>query len=353
MLREARSHAAIVGRLEREGEPDHTGAVYFRTLIVLACLKAGAAPPANYYVTAEGKRGTELRQALHGIIRGHTVIPYSSSSFDTSDALRVLDEDPANTNNVLLLYARRSEPKTNFGAATGWNREHLWPNSYGLDDRHPAYSDLHNLRAEDIDANAARGNKYFDTSATNHASYLFPGHAEAPQCSTDFDSWDPPHPLRGDIARAIFYMDVRYEGGAGAEPDLILTESVQRLSNTTNFMGRLSTLLLWHEIDPVDGAERSRNDKVFALYQHNRNPFVDRPEWVREIFWPQVTIATITNANVALMWSSEFTNAVLESSDSLPSEWLNRGFGMQAPGNVRTFSEALSESARLYRLRLW
>ncbi len=341
-----------MARLEGKRESDHTLGVYFRTLIVLACLKAGAAPPANYYATAEGKSGTELRQALHGIIRGHTVIPYSSSSFDTSDALRVLDEDPANTNNVLLLYARRSEPKATFGASTGWNREHLWPNSYGLDDRHPAYSDLHNLRAEDIDANAARGNKYFDVSATNHTSYLFPGHAEALQCSTDFDSWDPPHPLRGDIARAVFYMDVRYEGG-GSEPDLILTESVQRLSNTTNFMGRLSTLLLWHEIDPVDNAERARNDKVFTLYQHNRNPFVDRPEWVREIFWPRVEITVSTNSNIAVTWSSTFTNAILQSANTLPPQWLDRGAGSQAPGETRTFSEVPSGQLRHFRLRLW
>ena len=321
--------------------------------VLLATSLASAALPANYYAAAEGKRGVELRAALHAIIRGHIVIPYSSSSFDTSDALRVLDEDPANTNNVLLLYARRSEPKSNFGGTTGWNREHLWPNSYGLDDRHPAYSDLHNLRAEDIDANSARANKYFDLSATNHTSFLFPAHAEATQCSTDFDSWDPPPALRGDIARAIFYMDVRYEGDVSGEPDLILTEGVQRLSSTTNLMGRLSTLLLWHERDPVDPAESARNDKVFALYQHNRNPFVDRPEWVREIFWPKLDVNERINGTVVLNWSSEFTNSVLQSALTLPGEWLDRGTGVQGAAQTRTFSEIPSCGTRFYRLRLW
>lgn len=146
---------------------------------------------------------------MHVIIRGHTVIPYSSSGFDTSDALKVLDEDPANTNNVRLIYAQRSEAKTNFPAV--WNREHLWPNSYGLDDRHPAYSDLHNLRAEDMSVNSSRNNLYYDLSDTNDASYRFPAHVEALQCSADFDSWEPPASVKGDIARAIFYMDVRYE----------------------------------------------------------------------------------------------------------------------------------------------
>jgi hypothetical protein len=62
---------------------------------VLLAWYGQAAPPAGYYNTAQGKTGQELRQALHVIIRGHTVIPYSSSSFDTSDALKVLDEDSA------------------------------------------------------------------------------------------------------------------------------------------------------------------------------------------------------------------------------------------------------------------
>jgi len=313
--------------------------VYFRTLIALQVVSAAvAAPPANYYDSAQGRRGAELRQALHAIIRGHTVIPYSSSSFDTSDALRVLDEDPANTNNVVLLYARRSEPKANFGGT--WNREHVWPNSYGLDDRLPAASDLHNLRAEDIDANSARANKYFDISATNHTSYLFPAHPEATQCSTDFDSWDPPNAVKGDIARGIFYMDVRYEGGASGEPDLILTESVQRLSNVTNLMGRLSTLLLWHEVDPVDAAERSRNDKVFTLYQHNRNPFVDHPEWVREIFWPRLQINR-SPGGVVVIAPTDFTNAVIEVSNQLPAVW--RRWNESEPAAGRGF----------YRLRVW
>ena len=56
-----------------------------------------AAPPAGYYASAENRTGSELRRALHDIIRGHVIIPDASSSFDTSDALRILDEDPSNT----------------------------------------------------------------------------------------------------------------------------------------------------------------------------------------------------------------------------------------------------------------
>ncbi len=243
-----------------------------------------ADPPPGYYDSATGLSGSALRAALHEIINDHTIIPYSSTALDTSDALKVLDEDPANTNNVWLLYAQRTEPKSTFGLTTGWNREHMWCNSYGLDDVQPGFSDLHNLRAEDANVNSARGNKFYDISDPGSPGYQNPAHAESPLCSTDSDSWEPPTNVRGDIARATFYMDVRYEGDRANEQNLILTTNVVLISSATNLMGHLAVLLQWHQDDPVDAAEMARNDKVYSLYQNNRNPFVDHPEWVSSIF---------------------------------------------------------------------
>ncbi len=245
-----------------------------------------AMAPAGYYSTAEGKSGAVLRLALHLIITNAVLIPYSSTGADTSDALRILDQDPSNTNNVVLIYSRRSEPKVTFGTTAGWNREHLWPNSYGINSKGPAYSDLQNLRAEDATVNSARGNKLFDESDPNSPNYRSPGHAEAPLTSTDTDSWEPPDEVKGDIARAIFYMAIRYMGDRANEPALVLTDATSQITSATNLMGRLSTLLRWHVEDPVDNRERLRNDLVFDRYQHNRNPFVDRPEWVFLAFGP-------------------------------------------------------------------
>jgi endonuclease I len=325
--------------------------IYFVTVVFL-CATAGAA---GYYDSAAGLTSTNLRSALHAIIRNHTVIPYSSSSFDTSDALKVLDEDPSNKKNVVLLYARRSEPKSNFGAPAGWNREHMWPNSYGIDDRHPAYSDLHNLRAEDIDVNSARGNKYYDRSNTNATFYAFPAHVEAQTCSTDYDSWEPPAPVKGDIARAMFYMDVRYEGDTGTEPDLKLTEGFGLIAATNDFMGRLITLLAWHELDPVDDAERQRNEKVFQLYQHNRNPFVDQPEWVREIFWPRLQmslVAVFSDGSVHLSFTSprEFGDARLQTSYGFPLVWVDLGAGIELE-DAYHYEVRGSSPSQYFRLR--
>ena len=111
---------------------------------------------------------------------------------------------------------------------------------------------------------------------------------------------------RGDIARAQFYLDVRYEGGShggtgASEPDLVLTDNQALIAASQTgsneslaYMGELSVLLQWHVEDPVDEFERRRNDVVYS-YQGNRNPFVDHPEWVGCIYG--ITCAPGSNAN--------------------------------------------------------
>jgi endonuclease I len=260
-----------------------------RWVILSACAVAlvsfaQADPPENYYTTITGKTGRELRSALHNIIDDHRVIKYSSKNPDTADALAELDADPKDSDSVILIYSRRSEAISNFGTSSGWNREHLWCNSYGIDKRGPAYSDLHNLKPADASVNSARSNKIFDTSDTSDAKYQKPGHAEAKLTSEDTDSWEPPTNVRGEIARAAFYMDVRYSGDKANENDLQLTNDLSAISSDTVFFGNLDTLLEWHIADPVDAAERTRNDLVYSDYQRNRNPFVDYPEWVVAIY---------------------------------------------------------------------
>ncbi len=243
--------------------------------------------PDGYYAAADGLSGAELRAALHRIVEDHHVIPYSDDRrIDVHDALNVLDEDPDSAINVILIYSQRSEPKENWDA---WNREHTWPQSLGIDGQGPAYSDLHAIRACDASVNSSRGNKYYDVSDFSDSSYRFPAYVEASLCSRDSDSWEPPDTVKGDLARGLFYMDIRYEGDAD-EPDLVLTDGTDLISSATNRMGRLITLIKWHLQDPVDDAERLRNDAIYNLFQTNRNPFVDHPEWVVDVFVPSVSI---------------------------------------------------------------
>ena len=104
---------------------------------------------------------------------------------------------------------------------------------------------------------------------------------EAEDCLTDSDSWEPRDEVKGDVARMIFYMAVRYEGANG-EPDLEVNDKVDNGSDP--FMGKVSVLKEWNEADPVDAFEANRNEVIFSEIQHNRNPFIDHPEWVNEIW---------------------------------------------------------------------
>lgn len=225
----------------------------------------------GYYNSASGKTGEALKTALHEIIDDHTELSYSA----VWDALRHTDEDPNNSNNVILLYTGRSQSKTTNGSGVdSWNREHVWAKSHGdFGTAMGAGTDLHHLRPTDVSVNSSRGNKDFDDGGT--------AQKEAPDTYADSDSWEPRDEVKGDIARMIFYMAVRYEGDSG-ELDLEVTESVN--NGSAPLHGKLSTLKRWNELDPVDDFERNRNEVIYQDYQHNRNPFIDHPEWV-EVIW--------------------------------------------------------------------
>lgn len=80
----------------------------------------------------------------------------------------------------------------------------------------------------------------------------------------------------------IFYMAVRYEGERSGEPDLEVSEWMN--SSKSPYHGKLSTLLEWHKQDPVSEFEIRRNNLIYENWQGNRNPFIDHPEWVYEIW---------------------------------------------------------------------
>jgi endonuclease I len=242
-------------------------------LLALGASFLRADPPPNYYDGIDGLTGGEMKSALHQRIANHTVIPYAS----ILDPLRVLYEDPANTQNIVLEYSLTSVSKT---SAT-WNREHLWPRARGdADQAGPDDSDLFHVVPADSGVNAQRGNLYFDESNPSDPGYVIPADPLAPQTSRDSDSWQPPPSQRGDVARALFYMEVRYDGSEASTTDMELVS----YSPSGSQMANLYTLLLWNEQDPPDDAERRRNDLIYANYQHNRNPFIDHPEWVQAIW---------------------------------------------------------------------
>ncbi|MFF6640578.1 endonuclease [Streptomyces althioticus] len=233
--------------------------------------QARVAAVADYYEGAEGKTGEALRSALNSIISDQTKLSYSA----VWDALKETDEDPSNSGNVILLYSGVSRSKSANGGNTGdWNREHVWAKSHGdFGTSTGPGTDIHHLRPSDVQVNSTRGNKDFD----NGGSAVANGGGSL----TDSDSFEPRDAVKGDVARMIFYMAVRYEGTDGW-PDLEPNGSVN--NGSAPYIGKLDVLKAWNEQDPPDSFEQRRNDVIYESFQHNRNPFIDHPEWVESIW---------------------------------------------------------------------
>jgi len=231
-----------------------------------------------YYQTAIGQSGATLKSALNTVIKDHVRFTYSQ----VWDGLGYADEDPNNTNNVILLYTNRSEPKVNRAGMSNsqdaWNREHVWAKSHGFpSSSQHAYTDMHHLRPADVSVNSSRGNKDF----LNGGSEI----SEAPGTFTDSDSFEPTNTAKGDVARMIFYMDVRYEGNDNSgTDDLSIANGITSTGVTQ--LGDLCTLLQWHISDPVSDWERRRNNRLFE-WQKNRNPFIDNPQWANDLYQGQ------------------------------------------------------------------
>jgi endonuclease I len=260
--------------------------------------------PSGYYQSAEGLNGSELKNALHNIIDNHQEYSYNALR---DYILKNSDEDPNNGNNVILLYTGRSQAKSTFGGgANDWNREHVWAKSHGdFGNNAPAGTDAHHIRPTDASVNSERGNLDFDMGG-NPVS-------EAPGCYRDGDSFEPRDAVKGDVARMIFYMATRYEGGSG-EPDLEVVDYVNTSPNPKH--GKLSQLILWNSQDPPDDFERNRNDVIYYQYQNNRNPFIDHPEYADAI-WGDPNIIDVVDSVVDSVFpipATEILNISLRTS---------------------------------------
>lgn len=285
--------------------------------------------PGSYYSKVNTSSPSQLRCSLHATIKGHTSYPYSGTGTSTWTILEIADEDPNNSGRILDAYRNRSYAKVTDRAGTGsgltYNREHTWPNSLGFASTtgdkglpYAPYTDTHMLYLTDAQWNADRGNKPFAkcdsncgerateaNNGTGGGSGGYPGNSNwvrTPDGNAGtFEVWGH---RKGDMARAVMYMAIRYEGGKDAatgqsEPDLELTDDRSRIVKTSAspaYMGLLSTLIDWHLSDPPDAAEKARNEVIYS-FQGNRNPFIDHPEWGTPALFTSAKPATCELAN--------------------------------------------------------
>ena len=200
-----------------------------------------------YYSSANGLKGTELKAKLRTIITStHKKI---TTYAELKTYLQKADEDPNNPSNMLLFYNGVSVKKS--ADMSIWNREHVWPKSLGWFSESGAGADMHHLRPCNPSVNSSRGNTKFGTSS---------GYYDPSKFGVDY---------RGDVARIIFYLMVRY-----TEADRYTFTSVAQSKEL---------LLEWNRIDPVSETETIRNDYTYTV-QGNRNPFIDHPE-TADLIW--------------------------------------------------------------------
>ncbi len=231
----------------------------------------------DYYGDANLLVGDALRDELNQIITsGFTVLSYA----DAKTVLEVSDQSLSDSTKVYNVYNGLFVPAV--WDSTSWHREHVWPNSrLGIErvseSSRNQGSDMHNLRAITPAVNSSRSDRFFSEGS---------GEADI----TDDGGFYPGDAHQGDVARILFYMAVKYDF-------LILTDD-GLLDESNHYtmegvkMGKLSLLLAWHKEDPVDDFARNRNQKIFEA-QGNRNPFIDKPEYVH-LIWENKTIGDLT-----------------------------------------------------------
>lgn len=205
----------------------------------------------TYYDNAEGLYGLDLFNALHTIINnGFNGVTYGDARYILDDT----DEDPNNINNIILIY-RATSVSEEWDQGNTWNREHVWPQSKLGDSADNGTvniaSDLYNLMPSNPSENSSRGNHPYSELGLGY---------------------EPRDEVKGDIARALFYMMVMYD-----ELNLVNT------SPGLHEMGYLNELLQWSIDDPVDDFELNRLEIIYSE-QQNRNPFVDYPHLVELVF---------------------------------------------------------------------
>ncbi|NDP27587.1 MAG: T9SS type A sorting domain-containing protein [Flavobacterium sp.] len=275
-------------------------------LLSISLLVAQAGAPASPYYDGSNwtLTGTALKNALATKITvTHTnLLSYTPGIWEAS---RMTDLDPNNSNNVLLIYGwengsdnsitndRSRDKYANGGNNGNWNREHTYAKSLGTptlidggtanNSSSDAGEDAHHLRPADVQWNGIRGNSTYATGSGNSGNVA--------------GGWYPGDEWKGDVARMMMYMYLRY--GTQCLPINVGTgTSPASDSNVVNLF------LQWNAEDPVSAFEDARNTyhgNIANTYaQGNRNPFIDNPYLATLIWggavaqnrWPSIILST-------------------------------------------------------------
>ncbi|MEA2103358.1 MAG: endonuclease [Candidatus Cloacimonadota bacterium] len=276
---------------------------YFLFFLIVFCAisQLQADPPSGYYDPTSGLSGVELRAALLEIISTNTNTNYSNSKEMMYSSIDNIDD------TVRCVYSGYSVEHTvgNPSTPAEFSCEHSYCQSWidseivGIENNR-AKADLHHLFPVKLPVNIARSNYPFDIVQYFTNSYTEDGGNTVSYLGINQNNsvvFEPDEQHKGNLARALLYFIVRYESCL-----------------TFGNVEMLETLLEWHYEDSVNSTEIDRNDAIYD-FQTNRNPFIDHPEFVEEIWvgepsiyvtFPNQTIVLGTSLDYTITWFSQY-----------------------------------------------
>ncbi|MFQ6600029.1 endonuclease [Flavobacterium sp. C3NV] len=290
--------------------------------------------PSGYYNTATGT-GYTLKTQLYNIIKGHTDNGYAGlyTTYQTSD----VDNFYENDGTVLDMYSENPSGTDPYNYSTGstqrcgnyssegdcYNREHIIPQSV-FNEQSPMVADAHFITPTDGKVNGMRSN--YPHGTVNTATYTSQNGSKLGSSAVSGYSgtvFEPVNAFKGDIARMYFYFATRYENTVAGYSYPMFDGS----SNKVFTAAFLATLLAWNAQDPVSVREIARNNAIYAR-QNNRNPYIDHPEYVNQIWGgtssgdtqapttpTSLASTSKTSTSISLSWNASTDNVAVTGYD--------------------------------------
>lgn len=315
--------------------------------------------PAGYYDNVNGLSGFELKTALHEIIYPKT-FNYNYGELGNFYPQTDADKYFENDNSVLDIYSEKPEGPDayvynftqNIGLANaeglGWNKEHMMPQSTYYSD-YPMYSDLFYIVPTDARINQLRNNYPYGKAGTPYLHTFTNGSKMgrniSPNATYTGTVFEPIDEFKGDIARALLYFAVRYEGilsGFKKETSTDPTKDRSPLDGSEEQVYEkwfLDLLRSWNLQDPVSQKELDRNNSIYSI-QKNRNPFIDHPEWI-DLIWNQ-SASSVIPQNPTNLKATKVSAYFVNLEWDIPSDPNVLGYKIYRDGNYVSYTKTNS-----------
>lgn len=253
---------------------------------VMPVLPMLAQIPEGYYSSLKGKKGAELKTAIHDIIKKANVLEYGSGNRKTWWGFWSTDRDERGY--FIDRYSSKSEweKSTSQGAAgTGMNIEHSFPKSWWGGATVQAYKDLYNLMPCKSKINSTKSNYPMGKVVSGDNGN---GWTKVGKGTDGYNYWEPADSWKGDFARGYMYMATAYQDYTWKGTQAL--QILQQGAYPTLQKWAYTLYIQWAKADKPDALEIKRNNDV-AKIQKNRNPYVDFPNLMEYVWGDSTNIA--------------------------------------------------------------